>query len=98
VDFLKLDIEGAEADVLEDCAPLLPIVCQLFIEYHSEPTKEQRLDRILSILRNAGFRVYLREAWDNLQYPFLPRRRRMVYDLQLNIFAYRSPRSDSPAS
>src|SRR6476646_4373490 len=35
VDFLKLDIEGAEVDVLADCADRLSNVRHLFVEYHS---------------------------------------------------------------
>jgi hypothetical protein len=88
-DFLKIDIEGPEVDVLEDCADLLTNVQHLFIEYHSEPVKEQRLDVLLLILKNAGFRVYIREAWSNLAFPYLKPNHRLAYDMQLNIFGYR---------
>lgn len=88
VDFLKIDIEGAETTVLEDCAEDLHSVRQLFIEYHSHPETAQTLDKILLILRKNGFRYYIKEAWENMKHPFLEKRG-IYYDLQLNIFAYR---------
>ncbi|HEY4155526.1 MAG TPA: FkbM family methyltransferase, partial [Puia sp.] len=89
VDFLKIDIEGAEFEVLTDCANLLHNVKHLFVEYHSLPDKGQDLDRLLSILNEAGFRVYIKEAWNNMNNPFLHEDYRPTYDLQLNIFGYR---------
>jgi len=90
VDFLKMDIEGPEVKVLESCAHLLHNVKRLFVEYHSDPLKEQELDHLLLILKNAGFRVYIKEAWNNLPLPFLRSSYKPCYDLQLNIFAYRT--------
>jgi FkbM family methyltransferase len=89
IDFLKIDIEGPEVAVLKDCADLLTNVKNLFVEYHSDPSKEQELDQLLLILRNAGFRVYVKEAWNNLPMPFLHKNYQPYFDLQLNIFAYR---------
>lgn len=89
VDFLKIDIEGPEVEVLQDCAHFLTNVKNLFVEYHSDPSKEQELDNLLSILRKAQFRIYIKEAWNNLPYPFLRNEYQPFYDLQLNIFAYR---------
>ncbi|MET0394928.1 MAG: FkbM family methyltransferase [Chitinophagaceae bacterium] len=89
VDFLKIDIEGAEADVLKDCADKLYNVERLFMEYHSAPGKPQELGELLGILKQAGFRIYIKDAWNNLPYPFLHNHYQPFYDLQLNIFAYR---------
>lgn len=88
VDFLKIDIEGAEYDLLKDCADSLGNVKNLFIEYHSMEKNEQQLDQILKFLKDAGFKYYIKEAWDNQPHPFINERRN-IYDLQLNIFAYR---------
>jgi hypothetical protein len=44
VDLLKMDIEGAEADVLEDCRGSLGGVQHLFVEYHAYTGQPQRLD------------------------------------------------------
>jgi FkbM family methyltransferase len=57
VDLLKLDIEGAEFDVLVDCTDRLSNVSKLFVEYHSFASQPQRLPELLTILREAGFRV-----------------------------------------
>ena len=88
VDFLKIDIEGAEYEVLKDCADSLGNVQNLFIEYHSMERDEQQLDQILKFLKDAGFKFYIKEAWNNQPCPFVNERGNL-YDLQLNLFAYR---------
>jgi FkbM family methyltransferase len=89
VDFLKIDIEGAEYEVLTDCEAALRNVKLLFVEYHSTSTMPQRLNEILTIISTAGFRYYIREAARNVKYPFVDGRRNW-FDLQLNIFCYRN--------
>lgn len=89
VDFLKMDIEGAEVAVLKECSSALSRVRHLFVEYHSTPNEPQRLDELLHVLRNAEFRVSIKEAWDNIKHPYCHRTFAPTYDLQLNIFAYR---------
>jgi FkbM family methyltransferase len=88
VDFLKLDIEGAEYEVLEDCREELRNVRNLFVEYHSPAGSEQKLSRILEILSQAGFRYHIHEAFTSPQ-PFLNRQLVGRMDLQLNISALR---------
>lgn len=88
VDFLKIDIEGAEYEVIKDCADELHRVDRLFIEYHSAPGQPQQLSDILRFVHDAGFRYYIKEAWNNMQYPF-DADKKLYYDLQLNIFCYR---------
>ena len=68
VDFLKLNIEGAELEVLKDSADLLPKINEMVIEYHGFPEVGQRLHTILSILDRAGFR-YLLHDFDKLTNP-----------------------------
>lgn len=89
VDFLKIDIEGAEFEVLNDCAENLTNVSKIFVEYHSSPSKKQNLSALIKILEQAGFRIYIKEAWNNLPYPFLFNNYKPFWDLQLNIFGYR---------
>ena len=96
IDFLKLDIEGAEYDVLNDCREELTNVQNLFVEYHSPASSEQRLSRILDILSGAGFRYQIHEAF-TLPHPFLDRRLAGQMDLQLNISAFR-PESNASQS
>ena len=89
VDFLKIDIEGAETDVLKDCQDLLLNVENLFVEYHSFVDKPQTLHLILEILHKNGFRVHVHPELIS-RTPFIKRRTLAKFDLQLNIFAYRN--------
>lgn len=89
VDFLKLDIEGAELEVLLDCADLLPNVRHVFVEYHSFAGEEQRLDVLLRLLKASGFRVYIQTAICPPQ-PFVATPDYLGMDLQLNVFAKRA--------
>ncbi|KAA9332266.1 FkbM family methyltransferase [Hymenobacter busanensis] len=91
VDFLKIDIEGVEDLVLADCDDMLINVDKIFIEYHSKPGKKQNLDQILCLLTKYGFRYYIKEAWNNMLYPYIDgvNYKKYFYDLQLNIFAFR---------
>jgi FkbM family methyltransferase len=88
VDFLKMDIEGAEYEVLKDCENELYNVENIFIEYHSFSTQPQNLDKILNIIKNAGFRYHIKEAFVRNK-PFIERNVNADIDLQLNIFCYR---------
>jgi FkbM family methyltransferase len=88
VDFLKLDIEGAEYEVLEDCKDLLFNIEFIFIEYHSMSDKEQNLHKILEIVQNAGFKYHIKEAYTS-KLPFIERKLNFGMDLQLNIFCYK---------
>jgi FkbM family methyltransferase len=89
VTFLKLDIEGAEEEVIEDCASVLNGLEAIFIEYHSGVQREQGLDRILNILKKNGFRYYIESATIFTKNPFINRTTLNDYDNLLNIFAYR---------
>jgi len=89
VDFLKIDIEGAEKEVIVDCADRLCNVKQIFVEYHSAPGKEQDLDTILRILRTNGFRYFIQQATIDNQMPFVEIKELFGYDNLLNIYAIR---------
>jgi FkbM family methyltransferase len=89
VDFLKIDIEGAESTVLEDCNDLLKNVERIFIEYHSEINSEQQLDCILNTLTKNGFRYYIQsETLFNAE-PFIKRKNINNYDNLVCIYCYR---------
>jgi FkbM family methyltransferase len=88
VDFLKIDIEGAENTVVPDLEPELSRVKNLFLEYHSLPGKEQMLGELLNVVKRAGFRYTIKTAADPSRYPFTDRVR-TGFDGQLNIFCYR---------
>jgi FkbM family methyltransferase len=55
VDLLKLDIEGAEADVLEDCAPHLNQVAALHVEVHEFDPIRRRSTQLFALLDRVGF-------------------------------------------
>lgn len=88
VDFLKIDIEGPEIDVLEDCYSQLHLVENIFVEYHCSKGEEQRLDRLLRLLTDCGFRYYIRQAYENLTFPYIQKHGEYM-DVQLNIFGFR---------
>lgn len=88
VTFLKIDIEGHEDHVLPDIAEELKKVQYLFLEYHSFLDKQQQLDVLLKIIEQAGFRYYLREAY-NKMFPFINREIFLNMDFLVNIFCYR---------
>lgn len=55
VDFLKMNIEGAEWDVLQDSEDRLRAVREIAIEYHHLPGLPRTLHRILDLLSRCGF-------------------------------------------
>jgi FkbM family methyltransferase len=91
IDFLKLDIEGAEYKVVMDSAAALKKVQNLFLEYHGKAEETYKLEDIFAILRQAGFQVYIKNAADALQQPFVQKKTDTPFDVQLNIFCYRNP-------
>ena len=88
VDFLKLDIEGAETEVIKDCQDLLFNVENCFVEYHSFINEPQTLHMIINILSEAGYRLHIHPPTTSPQ-PFYHRRVHFGMDMQLNIFAFR---------
>lgn len=55
IDFLKMDIEGAEQDVLESSRDHLHLVKQLMIEFHPNPAQD--LPDLVKFLQDLGFTV-----------------------------------------
>lgn len=59
VDFLKMNIEGAELPVLCEAAERLDRVARLVVEYHGFPHTGQVLHELLALLHDRGFRYAL---------------------------------------
>jgi FkbM family methyltransferase len=59
VDLLKLDIEGAEMEVLADAADMLHHVRAIHVEVHDFDTRHRLLPRCLTLLEHAGFEYAL---------------------------------------
>jgi FkbM family methyltransferase len=87
VDFLKVDIEGAEVIVLEDCKDLLENVTNIFVEYHSFVAKNNNLHTLLTILYDAGFKIYITAVNNSASNPFMEKHDYLGMDFQLNIYA-----------
>lgn len=89
IDFLKIDIEGAETKVMLDCAGNLKNVDRIFVEYHSFANEKQDLHDLLKTLSDAGFRYNIQHIGVFSHTPFITIQTSLNIDNQLNIFAYR---------
>jgi FkbM family methyltransferase len=87
IDFLKIDIEGAETEVVLS-SNNLKYVPQLFIEYHSFKDSQQTLSAILEKLTLNGFRYYIHSGICSPR-PLTEEKLNQGMDLQLMIFAKR---------
>lgn len=68
VDFLKLDVEGVEDEVLAEAAERLHQVHYLFCEYHHGlGLAPDRLSRILALLESRGFEVQVAKSYAHAQ-------------------------------
>jgi FkbM family methyltransferase len=88
VDFLKLDVEGAELTILEEAKEFLSSVRNLFVEYHSFIDQRQSLDTLLSLLTETGFRYNVEGTNRIHPYIYSPK----IYsgmDGFIHIYAYR---------
>ncbi len=92
IDFLKIDIEGAEYEVLKDIKENLHFVQNMFFEYHGSFQQNNELLEIFDIIHGAGFKFYIKEAANVYNHPFLSseEHNQHAYDLQLNIFCFRN--------
>lgn len=90
VDFLKIDIEGAEYAVLTDIADNLHFVENMFLEYHGSFDQNNELVKIIQIIDKAGFNFYIKEAAPIYFTPFYRiKNPKPDYDVQLNLFCFR---------
>ncbi len=84
VDFLKVDIEGAEAVVLTEAKTKLKLVNEIFIEYHNNKINpKNRLNIITNILEQTGFNYFI---WGKMPPPFYQWKNKPY---NLIIYAYR---------
>lgn len=99
VDFLKLNIEGAELDVLREAAGAgrLHKVRAMVVEYHGWPEGEQRLGALLELLDREGYRYLLHDfdAQTNpaTKPPFRPPGAQPWFAL---VYAWRAGAADGP--
>ena len=87
IDLLKIDIEGAEVKVIEDCAEALARVDHLFVEYHSFVGQKQELSKIISVLESLPFRYRITEDYNPKGHYLTYGDNRNNMDCQIKIFA-----------
>ncbi|NTW34222.1 MAG: FkbM family methyltransferase, partial [Bacteroidetes bacterium] len=75
VDFLKLNIGGAEVKVLEDCAEFLGNVQNIFIEYHPKRIEGNQFDYIISLLRKAEYEISYNKEDSNENFNIFAKRK-----------------------
>jgi FkbM family methyltransferase len=91
IDLLKMDIEGAEYEVLKDIKDKLHLLKNIFIEYHGLFSQQDELMQILQWVTDAGFTFYIKEAHNVYPQPFNRKNNdKSSYDVQLNIFCFRN--------
>ena len=89
VDFLKLDIEGSEFEVLKDGGGLLGALKFTFVEFHAVPDKRQDLGALISLFEDKGFRVHIHTQFFSKR-PFLGIQDQQGFDMNLNIFFWKA--------
>lgn len=89
VDFLKIDIEGAEETVLTGCKDILYKANHIFFEYHNSIKEPQALHKMLELVSSQGFTYYIKES-DVRKRPFIEEHIIVeIFDMALNIFCYK---------
>ncbi len=89
VDFLKIDIEGAEDIVLKYCGKSLQNANHIFFEYHNNVNSKQTLHELLALVESLGFHYYIKESATR-QRPFVDKRLICEsFDMAINIFCYK---------
>jgi len=89
IDFLKIDIEGAEYQVIKDIAEKLDLVENMFVEYHGSFEENNQFLDMLKTISDKGFHFYFREATPVFKQPFIQPLIKPLFDVQLNIFCFR---------
>jgi FkbM family methyltransferase len=88
IDFLMIDIEGAELPVLQSCRDQLHKVKKLFVEWHSAENAPQQLPALLELLTSCGFRYRLQNKLPRA--PFNNPMPENGFDAMTDIFAERT--------
>ena len=88
IDFLKIDIEGAEHNVLPSIVDRLCNIKFLFLEVHLDNDKPDQIEKTFQILRENNFR-YSFNTVKNITFKELVDSAKLnhMFDQQLNIFA-----------
>ena len=89
VDFLKIDIEGAEDSVLKYCGQSLQNANHIFFEYHNNINSRQTLHELLGLVESLGFHYYIKESATRKR-PFVDTKLICEsFDMAINVFCYK---------
>lgn len=88
IDFLKIDIEGAEKIVVPHCNDAFKNISNVFLEYHTNYNEQQNLGEILMQFQSLGFKYFIKNE-NKRKSPFVNRNIDKNFDMQLNIFFYK---------
>jgi FkbM family methyltransferase len=91
-DLLKIDVEGAELEVLKGAGEALRNCKQVFVEYHSFGHRKQVLPELLALMQSHGFRAHICPEY-HAPHPFVARPLHARMDLRLNMFFIREQNS-----
>lgn len=88
VEFLKMDIEGAETKVIQHAIEkIMKNVKRFFFEWHSMKGESQMLGKILHEFEKSGFRYHIKEAsFRSTPFAHIPEG---SMDSQLDVFLYK---------
>lgn len=90
VDFLKIDIEGAEYEVIMDIKDELKQVKNIFIEYHCNDLSNKKLSYIIQILTETNFKYYITpESFPVSPFKNKDKEKNSNYYYQINIFGFK---------
>lgn len=87
VDFLKLNIEGSEYDVLLEMEDKLQLIREMVMEYHMFDTSSQNLHKILDLLNRHDF-MYMINDFDSLTNPMTKTPFKMRKDTKYFLLVY----------
>lgn len=86
IDFLKIDIEGAEQLIYSDVKNNISNLNYIFLEYHSFIGKPQYLSKYLNLFESNGYRYYIEDEFKKANH-FTVKKVSLNQDMQLNIWA-----------
>jgi len=88
IDFLKLDVEGAEVEVLRSVGDAIRSVRCAFVEFHSFRSRDQGLGELIGLFERNGFRVHVRPEFISAR-PLRQMNDDAGMDMRLNLFFWR---------
>ncbi len=88
IDFIKIDIEGAEKILVPNCINNLSRCNNIFLEYHTSGNEKQNLAEILNKFEELGYRYFIKNE-NKRESPFVNKSIDKAFDMQLNIFLYK---------